>query len=189
MMRFKGVDMTKVYIIEHKSGSGLGKIITFFTGKKYSHTTMFIDGIHCDLALRKNGKDYLMTKYDNIFLLKNEYGNKIDIFQIPHIFDIVEIQKMLNWWKNRELKSYGILKLSSMIFSKWIVSFSRWYYRQIGKPYKIKMIDVKSQDVCSIAVDECLKKGGYDIFPELSERIVYPGLFAEKLKKYKFTKK
>ncbi len=102
---------------------------------------------------------------------------------MPYKFTRKGFDVGIKWWKDRQDKKYGYVKISMFLWLAKMRPFFRRYYRKTGKPYQLKM-DTKS-DVCSVAVDTCLKKMGYDIFPEYSERVTYPGLFAKKLKDYK----
>lgn len=180
--------MNRVYIVEFLEKKSK-RLVSLFTGLKYYHTGMIIDvksysnivnSYYCDLSPRKNEPDYLMIPINKHEFIKREKG-KANIFIIPKYFTNQMSFEMLDWWRERANKNYSYKKLLNMTNTKWLLRFSRWYYRMKGKPYK-PIMDKKG-DVCSIAVDMCCKEAGaYDLFPELSERVVPPGLFAKKLK-------
>lgn len=188
------LDMNRIYIVEFLEKKKK-RMISFFTGLKYYHTGMIIEHANkkeyktyyfCDLSIKKNESDYAVKEI-TFYKFCNEYKNIVDIFLIPKYFTNLHCEDMLNWWQDRKEKKYSIQKLVSMANTKWILKFSRWYYRMKGEPYSLK-ID-KPGDVCSVAVDMCLKEAGnYDLFPEFSERIVPPGLFAKRLKENKINK-
>lgn len=186
----------KVYIIEYIAKGFLRKFIRFVTNKKYIHTSMFIDSYHCDLSPgiieKKLSKfDYRVEYISNSLtgLVKDlvERNKTVDIFEVPHNFTITELKNMISWWKSRNNsnKKYGFRKLFVILFNVIYFRILKYFSRWNKKPYKL-FWDVINEDVCSIAVDECLREAGnYDILPEYNERLTYPGLFAEKLKKYK----
>jgi hypothetical protein len=181
--------MDLIYILEHKgSTSPISKLLKVFTNEKYSHTAMMIADMFCELSpidKREGENDYHVRKYKNVYEVLREMP-EYDAFGVPHKFSTKDIREMLNFWTTRAASAmeYGYEKLAFLPWARIGVKMMRRYYRRTGRPYKMKM-GMWKPDVCSTAVDKCLKVGGYDIFPELSERVVYPGLYAKKLKDYK----
>lgn len=167
-----------VFILEFKNDSWISKIIKVVTGHPYSHTGMYISDTFYELD--GMGVNYKKSKKKLATIQKNPL---VDVFAVDKKFTKKQLEKMHLWWKKKiDLKKeYGYEKLISMIFFIPLKPFFKWYYRKTRKPFKISFL--KKSDVCSIAVDKCLKEGGYDIFPEYGESYsAYPGLFAQLLK-------
>jgi hypothetical protein len=181
--------MNLVYILEFKADtSPISKIIRAITGEPYSHTEMMINEYQCALQpLEKlpGENDYHVRKFKNVHELLRK-DKRIDAFGVPHKFSNEDVARMLKFWTDRAgmNKEYGYEKLVALPFVKIGIRMMRRYYRRTGKPYPLKCGFWKA-DVCSTAVDHCLKIGWCDLFPELSERVPYPGLFARKLADYK----
>ena len=187
--------MKKVLVAEFKSFkfNPFQKVTAFFTGRKYYHSGMVIvddDNVwFADLAMgRGDDGDYQIidTKTTLENFINKEGPKGVDFFEVPKKFTDKQIEKMIKWWTRRHdlKKKYGLNKLTTFPLLAKMQPFYYWYYRQNKRPY-IPKADIPNQDVCSVAVDQCLKLCGFDVFPELSERVVYPGMFAERLKKYK----
>jgi hypothetical protein len=129
-----------------------------------------------------------MVHYSGIknYLQRNPESDRTEAYIIPKDFTQKQINNGFAWWQYREdsKKWYGYTKLLSFLVTAPLRPFYRWYYKKKGRPFQSK-ISGKKTDVCSVAVDKCLKAMGYDCFPEYIERITYPGLFAKKFKRYK----
>jgi hypothetical protein len=119
-------------------------------------------------------------------LQTNPEKDRTHAFRVPFDFTEKQIRKGLKWWKKKEdsKKWYGYTKLLTFLWLVPMRPFMKKYYEKKGRPYTPK-INFKKSEVCSVAVDRCLKHMGYDMFPEFDERVTWPGLFAEKLKKHK----
>ena len=186
-----------IYIIEYlKSTSLISKVISFISGMKYSHSAMFIEfdnnrGYFAELDATDaypNEPDYHIVEHPysiRDWLLSNDENERTEAYKIPFNFSIEEISLAIKWWSDRQMKKvkYGYTKLPMFLWLIRMRPFMQWYYRAHKHPYKLEL-DTKN-DVCSIAVDECLMYIGYDAFPEFTERCTYPGLFAEKFKNEK----
>lgn len=183
----------KIYILEYKK-KGIGRIISFFTRMKYSHTEILIQigepslFLLCGLSYRPKKPDYKIKRLIIPDIIKYSMGikNKIDVFKIPVRFSIDQITKAVSYWRRckKDKKVYGFAKLILFPINLLFMPFYRYYYKLKKIPYSPE-IDIPNQEVCSTIVDMSIKKAGYDVFPELSERLAYPGLFAKKLKEYK----
>jgi len=171
----------KVYVIEYLVDDIVGKIEKLFTGKKYSHTEMFIGKTQYGLRWRK-GSDYRKTKWRDIenFLVSNHENHRTVVFEVPHKFTTKQIEKMEKWWEKKISidAKYGWVTLLTFLWRAPLRELLRLYYEYTNKPFPINL--QKGKDVCSVAVDKCLKVGGYDVFEEYDEHVTYPGLFADK---------
>lgn len=167
-----------IYVLEFKPSGIIGRIISWFTKSKYCHTEIFIDNINYKLDWK-----YIKEKYKSVkdFLKKNKYADAYKIPKKLYDFTDKEIEKIKDWWEYRidSKAQYGFFNLFSFI---WKIPHKK-YCKKRGIPYEMK--DLDKNNVCSIAVDKSILAGGYDIFPDFPERTSYPGLFANKLKKYK----
>ena len=175
------VSKPNVFILEYKNNSWISNIIKKITGTPYSHTAMYIEDTFYEL----NGMGVNYRKEESTI---DRYiaADKIDVFAIDYIFNKKQIKKMKSWWdKNIELKKeYGYETLLLMLVRVPMRQLMRWYFVKRRKPFPIKLF--RNEDVCSAAVDKCLKEGGCDIFPEFQEAgTSYPGLYASKLKNNK----
>jgi hypothetical protein len=178
----------KCYVIEFKKTRNiLSQITTFITKQNYSHTGMFFDKHYYELDAwdsYKNEPDYQIKLYKGIkdYLAVNPDKKVTEAFELPHDFKYDDIEKGHKWWISRKDKKYGFGRLFSFL---WIVPLRPFFMRRYivtGKSFK-PFLELKG-DVCSIAVDKCLKEMGFDAFPEFNERVTYPGLFASKFFKY-----
>ena len=106
---------------------------------------------------------------------------RIEVYEIPYNFSPAASAVMDLFWKKRQAKKYGFGSLLGFLFRAPARPLFRFYYRKAGRPFP----DWTQLDgeVCSEAVDKCLKAGGFDAFPEYGEHTTYPGLFASKFKR------
>ncbi len=165
-----------------------GSIFSFFTGQKYTHTEMVI--VQKNYGLTDKG--YHAEPIKSLKQWLGQPGHeKVEAFNVPVNFAPKQIKAGKAWWKARikEGKGYGFFKLATMALTSPLVGLYRSIFRRTGKPHKPFLDIFDQQDVCSVAVDQCLKAMGYDCFPELSERVIPPGYFAKKFKRYKFNLK
>ena len=186
----------KIYVIEYKKDDSLrSKLISFFTGSKYTHTAMYMQvtkdvGYHLELSPSRDGNifkqiltDYHTKKYKNLKTFYSKSPDPIDVFEVPFTFKNANASKVLKWWKKHEGKTYGYGRLILGAVAFPLFKFMECYVKLFKKPFPQGLIFDKGKNVCSTAVDECLKTTlNYDIFPEYPERVAYPGLFAKKLK-------
>jgi hypothetical protein len=174
-----------------RDNSLISAIISAISGQKYTHSGMFMNNYFFELDAvnaYKDEPDYHCKKYPNLisFQVGNPEAYRTELYEVPFDFTEAQIKKGFKWWQKREKcgKIYGYGKLLSFLIYIPFRPVMRWWYRKKGKPYK-PHFSSKKTDVCSVAVDKCLKHMGYDIFPEFVEHVSFPGLFARKLKKYK----
>ena len=183
-----------IYIVEWKASKKKHNIITRITKQPYNHTGMIIEGnegnFYCDLSPRTILKsDYICREIHSIkefHEIKREEEQEVDIFRVPNFFTPQQYIKMRQWWveKMERGEQYSWKELTKMARVPRLMPFYRWYYRTKGKPYKPHWDG--PGDVCSTAVVNCIKKqGGFDLFPEYSECVIYPGLCALRLKENK----
>lgn len=183
----------KVYIIEFLADNSIiSQTITSVTKRPYSHSGMFIDHYFCELDPKDKGAHYHMISYPTIkkFLKNNPDAERTHAFKIPHDFSTNDVAQGLKWWHEHQKKNaiYGFSKLFTFLWTIKLHKFYYWYYQKYGTPYR--PIISYSSHVCSVACDVCVKTSmNFDIFPELDERIIYPGMYAKKYYNYKVTSK
>lgn len=178
--------MNRVWIVEYP-----GSMFQKFTGKKYAHSAMLVERekkdlvYKCELTLDKAGDDYKIIKINReiIDIYMDLVKEKAELYLVPKKFTDNKIEKIINFWENNKKNNYSIGKLLQMTNTKWVLKKAKKYYKKTGKIWQPGWIMKKN--VCSVAVDLALKKGGYDVYPQYSEYILPPGSFAKKLKKYR----
>jgi hypothetical protein len=180
----------KIFILEYKSNTNFfSRITKLFTKTSYYHSGLIVDICHCDLSI-KDGPDFLIKRYFNIDKvydkLKKECKQdrcQIDVIELPYYFNEQNFNRVLNWWETKSKDKYSLFKLIDMSRTSLLLPLYKWYYRLRKKPYKLKW-DAKGY-VCSGAVDASILAGtGIDLIPEITDRVVYPGLFAMRYKKH-----
>ena len=167
----------RVSIIEYYPDSVLGEIVCSVTKLPHSHTEILIDDWLCGTGTKEAPFGYSMVQCGYDFENHaGRQGRKYDIVSL----DIPYEKKfaMLDFWRKKLTWKYSVLRALTFPIHVWMLPFYRKYYERTGKVFAPNMTGILMKAyVCSEAVDLCLREGGYDYFPWLSERVVYPGMF------------
>ena len=188
-----------VYIIEFRRDikSFISNAIHFFDKSDYTHSGIFIDRYFCELDATddyKDEPDYHITSYGDVanFLNTNPNRDRTEAYGVPH--DFSDSQIGIDWWLGKESRNikYGYDKLLRFIYLSNSTFFLKAYYKAKGHPYH-PIGDSDNDNVCSEAVGLCLKRMGWWIsdydkrYDYLLPETVYPGLYAECLKDFRYT--
>lgn len=171
---------TRVRILEYKPDDFMGEIICLYTGTKHSHTEIIIDDTLYSVG-RGITKPFFFK--ERVELADIKYDRPFDTVPVDGFSD-EQINRMVEWCDNecRVKRLYGFLKLLTYAVTVPLMPLYRLYYKMTGKVWRpITEVILKNSRTCAETVDRVLKIGGKDIFKEIPEAVVYPGMFYIKL--------
>jgi len=176
--------MGKIYVIEQKASGVLGSITNGVTKTGYSHTSMIVYKnkkriYHCELdAWRKQHYNVDVIKNMKKFL---DNLNGVTVVELPHLLTDKQCDSTVEWWLQKRGWTYGFLKLASFILLTPIRKWAINRYARTGKLFNPILGNmIKTENVCSTAVDKSLKEAAFiDCFKETDEDMTYPGLWVQ----------